>query len=371
MSREVRRMKLNKRHTKEYITHLLRSLFFWTLALPMFALFRYLGIKHEIGLTIEDELLHIYDINSIFIGYAIVGFIIGLLYASIEFTIDKYISKYVPLALGLLVYTISVLFVVILASEIGIRVYSVVHDISFDVGLGWWYRDRAFWSHLIFIPFASFFFALIVIVSDKFGPETFVKVLFGHYKNPKEENRVFMFLDLKDSTTIAENVGHIRFSQLLQDCFYDLNEISFQYQAQIYQYVGDEVVLSWPFSNGVADQNCVKLFFDFQNKLSEKSSYYEDKYGVKPVFKAGLHGGIVTATEVGLFKKELAYHGDVVNTAARIQGECNRHKESILVSKQLLKGISISSSFLSKFVGKVLLKGKNKEVEIFALKLAH
>jgi len=53
------------------------------------------------------------------------------------------------------------------------------------------------------------------------------------------------------------------------------------------------------------------------------AAYYLSKYGRVPVFKAGIHGGKVMALEVGSVKKELAYLGDIVNTTARIQGECN------------------------------------------------
>jgi adenylate cyclase len=35
--------------------------------------------------------------------------------------------------------------------------------------------------------------------------------------------------------------------------------------------------------------------------------------------KAGAHVGRVVATEVGTIKSEIVFHGDVVNTTARVQ----------------------------------------------------
>ena len=70
----------------------------------------------------------------------------------------------------------------------------------------------------------------------------------GKFYKPREENRIFMFVDLKGSTTIAEKIGHKKYSLLLQDCFRDFSIVA-KYNAQIYQYVGDEVVVSWKAEN--------------------------------------------------------------------------------------------------------------------------
>lgn len=72
-----------------------------------------------------------------------------------------------------------------------------------------------------------------------------------------------MFLALKSSATIAETLGHHKYSQLIQDCFYDINDVVPKYDAEIYQYLVDEVVLSWPHKKGLANKNCVALFFNF------------------------------------------------------------------------------------------------------------
>jgi len=64
--------------------------------------------------------------------------------------------------------------------------------------------------------------------------------------------------------------------------------------------------------------------FAYDKLLINKSEYYRNKYGMVPKFKAGANSGYVTVAEVGELKKELAYHGEVLNTAARIQGKCIR-----------------------------------------------
>ena len=61
----------------------------------------------------------------------------------------------------------------------------------------------------------SYFFWLLVVlgtlivlqVNDKYGPGVFRDFLLGKYFHPKREERIFMFMDLRSSTTIAEKLG--------------------------------------------------------------------------------------------------------------------------------------------------------------------
>ena len=46
--------------------------------------------------------------------------------------------------------------------------------------------------------------AVLLLVNDKYGPGVFRDFLLGRYFQPKREERIFMFLDIKSSTTIAE-----------------------------------------------------------------------------------------------------------------------------------------------------------------------
>ena len=96
------------------------------------------------------------------------------------------------------------------------------------------------------------------------GSNNLWKLFSGKFYNPHEEERIFMFLDLVGSTTIAEKLGHKTYSHFLRHCFHDLTEIVLKYQAEIYQYVGDEVVLSWKEKNGLERMNCIKTFFAFE-----------------------------------------------------------------------------------------------------------
>ena len=176
-----------------------------------------------------------------------------------------------------------------------------------------------------------------------------------------------MFIDLKSSTSHAEQLGHVKYSELIQGCFFDLTDAVVRHQAVIYQYVGDEVVLTWRKDRGLADGACLGAFFAFDETLKARRSHYEARYGLMPEFKAGAHAGRVTVAEVGEIKKELAFHGDVLNTASRIQGKCNELDCNLLISEYVRDLLDGQPGYEFEFRGSVELKGKDRPARIYSV----
>ena len=54
-----------------------------------------------------------------------------------------------------------------------------------------------------------------------------------------------MFLDLNNSTAIAERLGPLRFNDFKNDFFHDIAQPVLETRGRIYQYVGDEAVVTW------------------------------------------------------------------------------------------------------------------------------
>lgn len=214
-----------------------------------------------------------------------------------------------------------------------------------------------------------YFFMTLIInffnqVNKKFGPGVLAPLLLGKYRNPREEERIFLFMDLKSSTAIAEQLGHFKYSAFIRDCFADINELLFPYRAQVYQYVGDEIVITWPASEGLKKHYCIRFYFSCKQHFQARTEYYQTHYGMLPEFKAGIHMGKVTAVEIGEIKRDIAYHGDTLNTAARIQGICNEYKQEMITSDYLVQKIGIDDRMKIEKLGSILLKGKSKRVEI-------
>jgi len=217
--------------------------------------------------------------------------------------------------------------------------------------------------------------ALISVVSIAFlqirrlhRPGDLIKYVTGRYHLPEEVNKIFLFIDLKSSTAIAEKIGNTKYSSFLIDYFHDMTGAILMSKAEIYQYIGDEIILSWNFKNGVKHSRCINCFFDIMTSIEWSKEKYLEKYGVHPEFKAALHAGKVSVTWIGTIKKEIVYHGDVLNTTARIQEECNKYGQKFLISEYMLQNVELPEYLRSEFVGELQLKGKEKKVKIFGLK---
>ncbi|MBK0384331.1 hypothetical protein I5M32_15290 [Pedobacter sp. SD-b] len=218
---------------------------------------------------------------------------------------------------------------------------------------------------MVYVFFMSIIISFFIQVNTKFGPGVLVPLLMGRYANPKEEERIFIFLDLKSSTTHAEKLGHIKYSKLIRDCFLHINYISVKYGAEIYQYVGDEVVLSWPTKHLSNPLITLDFYFACYNYFIEKKSRYLKKHGVLPQFKAGMHIGKVTAVEVGDVKREIAFHGDTLNVTARIQAKCNELDADLIISEDLKTILPDQKTYNMVSQGLVPLKGRKQEVCIY------
>jgi len=231
------------------------------------------------------------------------------------------------------------------------------------------------WEYLLELKFLRSYFVwlfivlgtlIVLMVNDKYGPGVFLDFLLGKYFKPRREERIFMFLDLRSSTTIAEKLGEEKYFGFIKDVFKDATPSILDSKGEIYQYVGDEIIISWKMENGKKNANCLRCFFDVQHALIRKSDYYLEKYGVNPEFKAGLHYGFVMAGEVGIVKRDIAFSGDVLNTAARIQAKCNDLDVNILFSKYLMDKLALPPHvFEFRKMGDMLLRGKNQTVVLY------
>jgi len=350
---------------KQFAILCFQSITFWVLAFFLFTTFRFSGLDEYVNFFFDVE----YDIHiSIWYNLALIlGLVIGVFYAVIEYLFENFLLR--KSALGLVIISKTSIYLMLMISIL--RLLSILAENDMDLDIpndnGWWITNQWFWITVLYFMLGSLLFSFLKIANEKFGKGVFIKMLLGTYRKPQEEKRIFMFLDLKDSTSIAETLGHYRYSEFIQDCFLDLNRVIEKNDAEVYQYVGDEAVLTWPYNKGVYKCKCVDLFFSFQEQLQKRENYYHNKYSHIPKFKAGLHGGKLMIAEVGTVKKELAFHGDVINTTARIQGECNTYNASLLISESLLNDLLLKTSYESMPLGNIKLKGKLDRINIFSI----
>lgn len=204
-------------------------------------------------------------------------------------------------------------------------------------------------------------------ISSKFGQGAFWNIIRGKYNTPKEEKRIFMFLDLNSSTTMAERLGDEKYHELLKDFFADITNPILDNKGEIHQYVGDEVIVAWKYEEGTENSQCVRCFFDIKRHIEKNREKYLRRYGLVPSFKAGIHCGRVVAGEVGIIKRDVTYSGDVLNTTSRIQSMCKEFNAEIIASDDLVSELHLNNQYTAQPLGFIKLRGKEKEMLLSAL----
>jgi adenylate cyclase len=214
------------------------------------------------------------------------------------------------------------------------------------------------WSSVVIIT------QIMLQFNTKFGEGSMWNMIRGKYQTPKEEQRIFMFVDLNSSTTIAEKLGDEKYHELLKDFFADITNPILDNKGEIYQYVGDEVVVAWKHKDGIQYNRCIECFFDMKKEIQKHREKYLQKYDLIPGFKAGMHCGKVVAGEVGIIKRDITFSGDVLNTTSRIQGKCKEFNAEIIASDDLVNALQLNGKYSTQFLGSIKLRGKEKDVEL-------
>jgi adenylate cyclase len=294
------------------------------------------------------------------------GIFFGTVHGLAGYYIDRRLMKNQSLGSAILIKGFISLAVIVI-------VLPVMKYVWFDRFISWTsdmsgmiINDTA-WRLTFFVYLLYYFIISLIInfvnqINKRYGPGILIPLLLGSYRTPKEEERIFVFMDLKSSTTIAEKLGHLRYSAFIRDCFGDINAVLYPFRAQVYQYVGDEIIVTWEEQEGLKYHFCIEFYFACKKQFQHRADYYMKHYGILPEFKAGAHSGMVTAVEIGEHKREIAYHGDTLNTAARIQSLCNQYAQSFIISQHLLDKIGTHPRMQTKSLGLSLLKGKMEEV---------
>ncbi len=315
----------------------------------------------------EDGFMHYFLINSI--AFVVNGFIGGVL---VVFFLQNWIrdrSYSQGILFGVILYVI--LFFVMTCIQTYFVVSSIwdgTHSFSsaYIKGLKDYFLSYEFIRYFPFWLMILTGTLIVLLINDRYGPGVLNKFLRGSYFHPKAEERIFMFLDLKGSTTIAEKLGEEKYFKFIRKVLKDVTPVILKTKGEVYQYVGDEIVISWSIEEGMKNLNCLACFTEIQKLLKTLGPEYQERFGLQPVFKAGMHAGSVVVGEIGVIKRDIAYSGDVLNTAARIQSKCNDMGVLILFSDALLKYMP-KNDLSIKPMGQVVLRGKSESVSLYSL----
>lgn len=349
------------------LSGIVKQIIFWIIAYALLCFIIYITTASNfsyLGIYLNINFFYL------FLLILITSFIFGISLGLTDYFLNKKI--FLNSSLGRAVLSGGIIYFLLLMGILPILKYIItffLEVILTDISLGTYLEDSWIYHYYIILVY-TFFMTIILsflnLLDNKFGPGHLIPLLLGKYRFPQEEERVFMFLDLNASTTLAEELGHIKYSMLIQECFLDINRMVRKYNAEIYQYVGDQIVISWPLES-LKGFGPTEFYFSVQKNLINKREFYQRKFGIIPSFKAGVHLGLVTKVEVGDVKRDIAYHGDTLNVAARLEGLCSQLNQSIIVSSIFRERGKLNDKYLTTSFGVKTLKGREARLEVFGI----
>jgi adenylate cyclase len=223
-------------------------------------------------------------------------------------------------------------------------------------------------STLAQLSFSLIISLIYAEIQDNLGQAVFRNFFTGKYHSPKEELRVFMFTDMKDSTMLAEKMGHSQYFDFLSAYYNQLSKPIVCSYGEVYQYIGDEVVISWNAKRPDAAIKSLQCYFEMKSALANEKEWFQKIYGFAPDFRAAIHIGQVTTGEIGALKKEIFFTVDVLNTTSRIQSLCKTYKSDLLVSSEFARELPDVDHYKRTDIGHIQLKGKEEAIGICAIK---
>ncbi len=296
---------------------------------------------------------------------ATTGLIIGVLITVFGIFWNAGARASLSFGVGLLVRSAAWLVIIALGLNLSVLVFEGFDQLLILPG-------EAFRQAMVFPVLVVVAFNFVLGVNALLGGRVLLNFLLGRYYQPIEEKRVFMFLDIAGSTAIAEKIGDIKFHRFVNQVFADATSPILETKGEIYKYVGDEIIVTWPLSVGVRGAACLVCYLDIVDALRARQALYTREFGVVPMVRAGLHAGSVVTGEMGRAKQEIVFLGETVNTAARLEAACAERDERVLLSGDLMDLLIVPENVSVKTLGTVRLRGKEKSVELFtASRAAH
>lgn len=209
----------------------------------------------------------------------------------------------------------------------------------------------------------------IIDVSAMVGPRVLTNIVLGRYHHPVREDRVFLFLDVRGATALAERIGDEQAHEFLTRFFYDIDPIILRWGGEVVTYLGDGVMITWPLEESVERSAPLEFLADVMGWVVANAPAYQDEYGAIPTFRAGLHGGEVVAGECGSSKREIAYIGDVVNIAARLEQACKRTRYVALASTEIVERMALPDGMVTDRLGEMRLRGRERQLDVVAIRM--
>uniref|UniRef100_Q07T84 Putative adenylate/guanylate cyclase n=1 Tax=Rhodopseudomonas palustris (strain BisA53) TaxID=316055 RepID=Q07T84_RHOP5 len=228
----------------------------------------------------------------------------------------------------------------------------------------------SFWTATIYSGAISIVINLMLAISNLIGPRALSNFITGRYHVPVTENRFVLFVDIAGSTGLAERLGGVGIHRLLDRTFRLLTQAVVDYRGEVLNYVGDEVIVTWPEKVGVVDWRPLRCFLAMRQALDKAAPQFEREFGAAPKIRGSLHFGTVTVGEIGDVKRAIVFNGDAMNIASRLEQLSRDTAGGFLASAAARAAFRTASPVALRELGQVPIRGRVDGIEVVGLAAA-
>ena len=227
--------------------------------------------------------------------------------------------------------------------------------------------SATFLNGFIYSVIISVLFNLVFSITNVIGARPLLNFITGRYHTPVEENRFVLFVDIAGSTGLAERLGGVGIHRFLDQTFRLLTIPVVDYRGEVLNYVGDEVIVTWPARVGAIDCRPLQCFSAMRTELSKAADQFDREFGAVPRIRGSLHFGPVIVGEIGDVKRAIVFNGDVMNTAARLEELSRNVDGGFLASRAAMEQFGSAPPFPVRELGLLPIRGRADGIDVVGI----
>jgi len=185
----------------------------------------------------------------------------------------------------------------------------------------------------------------------------------------ENRNLTILFSDIRNFTTISENMGPDELVESLNKYFETMVDVITGHNGIVDKYIGDAIMAFFgaPVKHDDDALQSVLTGLDMLDQLESFNKWQRTQGKQGWNIGIGINFGKVTIGNIGSEKKmDYTIIGDSVNLASRMEGLTKKYKEPLLISEYLYT--KINTELPCRLIDKVKVKGKTVSVKIYTVK---
>ncbi len=179
-----------------------------------------------------------------------------------------------------------------------------------------------------------------------------------------------LFSDVRGFTTLTESADPHELVKQLNEYFDDMVEIVFAHKGTLDKFIGDAVMAHWGSitSEGVVEDahRAVSAALQMRKALATMNPDWKKRGMLELQFGIGVNMGEAIVGNLGSKEKaEVSAIGDAVNLASRLEGVTKNYHIDLCIGENV--ETLVRGAFILRSLDSIIVKGKTKPVEIFAV----